>query len=769
MIQTLVCLLFCFQIYEVGDIRIEGLKWADPDNIKARLALYKGDRVDREYIQNAVKRLSSSHQFKSVEMSSALTDSVIDITLQVTENPIMSEYFFDGNTHVKTNDLVDTLHLSVGEYVSDRKLFDWRKTIQRFYKGKGFIKADAEITMTPPDSVGGVQVLFWVKEGSKFQIQEIDIIGNTAFSDPTLEIKMKNREKNWWRKGQFREDLWPDDIAVLEEFYHDHGYPHATVDSVDFDYVEGAMFIKVFLDEGRRYKFGDVTFDGNSTFSTERLAPLATLEGSPGFFTRIRMLFNSKAFDRKIYSKKELEKAVMDIAGIYADSGFLYVGINPVESVREDSVVDVNFTVQEGHRVRVRLVEVEGNTKTKDHVIRRELDILPGYYFNRQLAIKSQRDLFFLNYFEDVGLDFTPTSDSGYIDLVFKVKEKPTGNVGMGVSYSGLEGMFGYLQYQQPNLFGSGKSASFTVEYGARRKNYQFGFTEPWLGGRPYLLGFDIHDYSSYRPEYDEHRLGGSVFFARPLWSDYWTIRLSYALERVYIFDVNPFYTSQLGLKKNPFLSSKVSATIRRDSRDRSFNASRGGRYSYTVDIVGGPFRAEHLSKIPGINAALLMLSLTEQKLGTAVNFQTHIVEGTQYFPHFNKFTLVARAKAGLTKGLYSFKDVPLYAKFWLGDIGPFGLRGYGFWSIGPGQLFTILTLEERFRLSEAAYLSAFIEAGDTWEGWGDVGYKSLKRGAGVGIRIEMPLLGIVGLDIAYGLDDRGGNWRTHIQFGSMY
>jgi outer membrane protein insertion porin family len=766
MIQTILCVLYCLGFFEIGDVRIEGLRWAESENVVARLGLYSGDRVDREFIQDAVKRLSQSDQFESVEVTSDLRDSIIDLTLSVIENPSMGDYVFQGNTHVKTEDLVDTLHLALGEYVSDRKLFDWRKTIQRYYKGKGFLRSDAEVEVSEPDSTGSVRLTFLVHEGTQYRIQEIDILGNAAFSDPTLEIKMQNRERNWWRKGKFREDLWEEDMSALEEFYHDHGFPHARVDSFNFDYRDRGMYIQVYVDEGRRFTFGDVDFEGNTIYTSDQLRSLVPLKSSPGFPGSI---FSSGSKKPKEYSKKELDDAVMNIAGVYGDSGFLYVGVQPVERVRGDTLVDVTFDIEERHRVKVRRVDIEGNTKTKDFVIRRELDVLPDFHFNRQLAIKSQRDLYFLNYFEDVGLDFKPTDDSSYIDLIFKVKEKPTGNMGMGVSYSGPDGLFGYLQYQQPNLFGNGRNLAFTVEYGSNRKNYSVSFTEPWLGGRPYLLGFYVHDMTTYRTYYDEHRLGGSVYFARPLWDDYWTLRLSYTLERVFLFGISEAYKQNLGVEGNPFLSSAVSATIKRDSRDRSFNASQGSRYSYMAEIVGGPFKPEHLSKFPGLNAPFLLLNLTDQKLGTPVNYQTHILEGNQYFPHLKKMTLVARSKVGLVKGLYKFDEVPVYAKFWLGDVGAFGLRGYGYWSVGPGQLFGIFTLEERFRISESAYLMAFAEAGDAWKNWGYVGYSSLKRSAGVGIRLEMPLLGIIGLDVAYGFDNEGGRWKTHLQFGSMY
>ncbi len=741
-------------IFTVQRIEVRGLKWYHAEGVLARFGVREGQTYRMEDIRNGLRRLYKSWLFDDLSVEVEFHNNQANVILTVTENPRVNRVIFDGNEKVKTKFLQDTLMIRRGTPLSKRSLFYWTRTIEGVYQEKGFLKVQVRPEIAPPDSLGYADLTFHIQEGSSYIIRNIEIVGNQHYPDEALEVLMKNREKRWYRKARFLPDAWPDDLDKILDFYREHGFPNATIDSTRLDYREDGLYITVYLTEGKRYWFGRTEFEGNEVFSDSLLRAYVDLQRDrPPLVERLKAVLGKSYYTPGVYRKSRIDEAVATIAGLYGDSGYIYVNIQPEERLVSDSVIDVVFHIQEGIRVKVRKIEIVGNTKTYESVIRREIDLVPGKYFSRTLAIKSQRDLYFLNYFESVNLDFVPTEDSGYIDLVFRVKEKPTGQMGLGGSYSATYGPSLYVQLQNPNFLGRGQRLNLLLEYGSKRRNFQFGFTEPYLFGQRHSLGAEIYDVSTYLTDYTTRRQGGALTYSRRLWNDYWQLTTTYRLERIELYDLAEGLSNlpefRFWQERSPLWTSAVTTRILYDSRNRIFNATEGRRVGLTVELAGGP-------------------------LWGTVHYLKPEFEVAQYWP-LEKWITVVSLKGGYIGGLYQREDVPFYERFYLGDIGPYGLRGYPFRSVGPrrngqnigGRVYGIFTVEERYRVSEQMYVLAFVDIGDAWEHSGMINLWNTKKGVGIGIRMEVPMVGVIGLDLAYGLARK--QWMPHIQFGTSF
>jgi len=751
--QTLI-LLSLTSSFLLKSVEIKGLHWYEKDGILSRFGYGEGASASIKDLQDGLRRLFKSGFFSDIRMELTKENNVATLVLYVKENPRVKSLSFVGNKKIKTSVLRDTLVIRQGIPISKRNLFIWTQTIISLYKEKGFLKVDVTPELGTPDSLGYVDLTFRIKEGPSYIIRRIEIVGNKIYPDEAIEVRLKNREKRWYRKAKFLPDEWQNDLDRILEFYREVGHPDARIDSTKFDYREDGLYITVYLTEGKRYWFGETYFTGNTVFSDSQLLSVVNLsKDKPPLVERLKKLIGKSYYVPGVYRKERVDNAIAGIAGLYADSGYLFVSIIPEESMASDSVIDVTFHIKEGNRVRVRKIIIAGNTRTYESVIRREIDLMPGEYFSRALAIKSQRDLYFLNYFESVNLDFETTEDSGYIDIVFRVKEKPTGQMGLGGSYSATYGPSLYLQFQNPNFLGRGQRLNAMVEYGTKRRNFQLGFTEPYLFGQRHSLGGELYDVTTYLPEYTTRRQGGSVTYSRFLWNDYWRFTSTYRLENISLRDISPSLRGLPEFKfweeKSPLLTSSLELTTTYDSRDRIFNATQGRVASWLIQPAGGPLLGDvHYLK-------------NELKLSQHVSF--------------GKWVSYLGLRAGHIFSLTPDEDVPFYERYYLGDIGPYGLRGYPWRSVSPvvngkkvgGRMFGIITFEERYRISETMYILGFVDIGDAWLKMSDIDLWNSRKGVGVGIRMEVPMLGIIGLDIGYGLARH--QWMPHIQFGASF
>nr|HPJ29564.1 BamA/TamA family outer membrane protein [Candidatus Sabulitectum sp.]HPR23373.1 BamA/TamA family outer membrane protein [Candidatus Sabulitectum sp.] len=335
------------------------------------------------------------------------------------------------------------------------------------------------------------------------------------------------------------------------------------------------------------------------------------------------------------------------------------------------------------------------------------------------------------------------------------VQEKTTGKFGIGTNYSGSDGFSGYLEVAETNFLGRGQNLGATYEFSSRIQNIKLSFTEPWFRDTPLTLGGELYHTTSDYSEYDRKRTGGSIVIGRPLpWVDYTSASIRYTLEKVDVFNItsdpdNYYYS--LRETDWPRWDSSIRFGITRDSQDRQVFPGEGSKNTFSLDLTGG-------------------------FLGGDLGFQKYLFDSSWHTPLWWKFFLTLRGRMGTIAG-FGGHEPPAYELFRLGGTGFYGVRGYGsdeinavdgFETVG-GRAMMILSAEYRFRIIDQLQLATFIDAGNTWESWADLDMTSLNRGAGLGIRVEIPMLGVMGLDYAYGFDGPDPGWEPHFQMGTSF
>ncbi|MEO0074232.1 MAG: BamA/TamA family outer membrane protein, partial [candidate division WOR-3 bacterium] len=455
-----------------------------------------------------------------------------------------------------------------------------------------------------------------------------------------------------------------------------------------------------------------------------------------------------------VYNSKLAQTSLSNLYGAYSEIGYIYASIVPQEELRGDTV-DMCYRITESNPAIVRRVSIEGNEQTHDKVIRREISSLPGYVFKRSEVIRSQRDIFNLGFFEDVTVEHRRTDSLESIDLIYRVKEKSFfGTIGAGVSYSAQDKLTGYIELQQPNLFGRGHRVNLKLEKGGKKTNVEMGFTEPWLFDTPTSAGINLSYLTRSYDYYDKQEIGASLSFSRPLPLDYTRAYLTLRAGDAYVppgsisrsySPVGPFNVFRDTTHKTGF---GPGITLTRDSRDYLYNPLSGSALTYGLELSFGDIR-----------------------------YQRHIIDASQYFPLFWKFGLMCRTRLGYITGFSSADTVSVYDRFYPGGTGPDGIRGYGDRSVGPrqagfavgGTALSIFSLEYKLRLTPQLSILAFADAGNTWNLVSQFSLSDLKRGAGIGVRIEIPMLGLIGFDLGYGFDRERPGWEPHFQLGRTF
>lgn len=747
----------------IGRILVNGNVHVDSARIVRTFDVPPGTRFSSDLVRRGTRKLIALGLFSNVQLLKTEHDGVVDLTIVVTERPRLAGLRFSGNKKREDVDLEKKLFLRRGETYSFTQVQMQVDSLAEYYRSEGFPRASITPRVDTLAATNEVDLTFQVVEGEKLRIGDIVFEGRTAFSPKKLRKVMKTKTKGLFGGGELKDETFPEDREKLETWYRNHGYRDMTV--VGFEVLPAPdpkrVVLKVALDEGRRYRFGRVAWDGARTLDSTFLA--RTWPARKG----------------GLYDRSRIEKARGDVLGEYAEHGLLYVDLEPEESLR-DSLVDVAFRVREGSPSLVRRVSILGNKGTREHVLRRELDVHEGDRFRRSALIRSQGDLMRLQLFEEVMPDISP-AESTDVDVIFRVKEKQVGTASAGAGYTGDAGLTGFLELGHTNVLGNGQSLSLHLERGGRsdrrREDYSLSFTEPWFKDSPTLLGYSIYSTTRELLEYDQRRRGASARIGRPLpWPDYSRGSMSYTFESMRISNVDTSLTIAGVSTNTDILTSTLEFDFLRNSTDNPFYPTKGTRLTVNEEFTGGP-------------------------LGGELHYYRHRYEGRAYVPSVLKsVTTMMRLRLG-SVGNYMWRNdvIPDYAKFRLGGgntVDP--LRGYMDYQVTPdrgyywyrynyvdslggytdstltkrrypgGRYMALMTVEQQFPIVHPLHALLFVDAGNTWDERRYIKPFDLKVGAGFGLRMEIPILGNVGFDYGYGFNrDDGARWQGHFLLGN--
>ncbi|MBP9855429.1 MAG: outer membrane protein assembly factor BamA, partial [Candidatus Omnitrophica bacterium] len=694
-------------------------------------------RVGQDYLQGVVsddlKRLYNTGYFSDIRVDRQLDGDGFKVLIYVDEKPIIEEITFSKTKHIKKKKLTKTLKSKVGKFLDNKELKDDEKTIKELYDKKGLTTSEVKTETFIDEVTNKATIHFVVREGQKIRISKINIFGNDSFKDSKIRKVIKTKPKIWIiRSGYLKDSVVEEDMERITSFYEQNGYIDAKV-THEIDYLyKGKIEIDIHITEGRRYSVGKVTLAGNNIISEKEI------------LTAMENIKNDGVF-----SREKLSVDISKIRTLYFDRGYIFAKV--VESTSLDpksGTVGVKIDIEEGGLAYIEKVRIEGNTRTKDQVIRRELKMYPGDRFDGEQLRKSKERLNQLEYFEDVSFDIEDTETADRKDLVVQVKEAKTGTFSFGGGFSTVDKIVGFIDVEQrnfdamnwPTFTGGGQHLELRAETGSSRSSYRLSFTEPWMFGYPVSGGFDLFRTERDREQdtgyaYDEKRTGGILRLGKRF-SDIYSGNVSYKLEQVDIGNFESGVSADLLAEEGENLVSTVGFGFIRDTRNNFTNPSKGWKLSQDLDFAG-------------------------KWLGGDKDFVRYQVSNNIFFPLMWSSVLEFRLKTGIISAIGDSESVPIFERFFAG--GASSIRGYDEREVGPldpitldpigGEATAVGNIEYTVPLIQYIKLAGFFDIGNVWSDYKDFGTGSFKSGTGLGLRVKTPI-GPINLDYGYPLAD---------------
>lgn len=788
----------------IQDVTISGVEYIDPRVLLDIIGLRKGDTISvpgRE-VTAAVKKLYAQNLFSNVSINLAHREAdhvVLDIHLE--EQPRISRIEYKGVKRSARKDLEEKLTLKPGQQATESTLDQAKRTIRKYYLDKGFLRAKVDARRAQDTlNTNAVVITFVVNRGKKVKVKEIEFEGNTAFKDSKLRWKgfKKTKRINWniFNSKKFIAENYKEDLHNLINYYNKYGYRDAVVvrDSV-YDISEKRVGIKVWLDEGRQYHIRDVHWIGNTVY------PAPVLD-------RVLGMGKSDIYDQEMLQKRLLVDE-NSVSTMYMDEGYLFFNVQPVETDMTNDSVTLEMRIMEGPQATISSVEILGNDRTNEHVIRRELRTYPGDLFSKTNIMRSLRELAALGYFnpETLGINPIPNVADGTVKLQYTVEEKSADQLELSAGWGA--GMFvgtlgvRFTNFSLQSLFKkdawrpipSGDGQSLSIHWSTNGTQYQslnFSFVEPWLGGRkPTSLSLSFmyskYDYSKFlwNPSDDFFKIiGGALGIGTRLqWpDDFFTIYGEVAYQHFVLRNWRDEFIFSNGRTNN--LSLKL--VWGRNSVDQPIYPRSGSNFSLSLQLTP-PY-----------------------SYFTKKDFTSPVMPPSERYKwiEYHKWTAKAQWYAALWGDLVLYLNSQMgYLGYYNKDIGysPFegfdlggdglagynflygresiGLRGYANSSLTPrvqngarmANIYDKFTVELRYPIvlkpQSSIYVLLFAEGGNAWYDLNKFNPFDIHRSVGAGVRVFLPMLGMLGFDIGYGFDPVIGNpdankWQPHFLIG---
>ncbi len=760
--------------YKILGISVSGNKLAEPAAIIGNSGLKIGDEitVPGEQTRNAILRLWNLKIFSNIDIQAEnFIEDGVYLLIAVEEFPRLERVEYAGNDELDNDDLDKKINVTKGQIISPQEINKITKIIKKAYEEEGYLQAEITselIDAADPSSKGRQVLKFTIDEGTDARIREVQFFGNAFFDDGDLESELPDVHTTawwkFWRTGKLDKKKYEDAKKKLIEFYKKNGFRDAELltDSIVFSTNKENIILKLYLFEGPQYKVRSIVWEGNTVFKTEALNQRLGFQSGE--------IYDMQKFEQNLRGNQDQT----DVASMYLDNGYLTVQIDPEEKKVSDDEIDIIIRVRERNQFKIAGVEIRGNTKTQERVIRRELYVRPGDYFSRSNIIRSIRQLSVLNYFnpEKIKPD-TKFVDDKNVDIILDVEEKSSDTFNASVGYSGAFGATGALgltfnnfDISEPFSGGGGQVLNFDWQFGegSRYRTFSISFREPWVYDTPTSFGFSLYD-TKQDYYYSIHQQGGTISIGRRFKfpDDYFSATWTFRFQNLDVSNVGSSYFYQAG--KTSQLS--ISQVIQRNSVNSPLFPTQGSNISLFTEIAGAPI-------LPG-----------------TAQYNKHIFSADWYMPVMNS-SRVALYFGSQIGSIFPYKKnsyVPYIETFYmggtgLGQIATTPLRGYEDRSIGPvnvnGQYIPALamakhTAELRFNVALnpiPIYFLTFAEAGNTWENLATSEIFDLKRSAGFGARLLINPIGLLGFDYGYGYDNitagikSPAGWKFHFQFG---
>lgn len=714
---------------EVRRVVLTGNQIISSTTVLGKIQTQEGQPFSQFILNEDIKRLYQTGFFSDVKATVRDVPGGVEVVLTVTEKPLYDKVEWEGARAIKPDKLQKLIPLQRGEFLDERKLQQGLQAVREEYERKGYPNVLAEYTVRADPSTGEATVYILVDEAGRVRITRILVEGNAHVSDGRVRKVMKSKRWHWFRSGKYQHTVLAEDADRVAAFYRSRGFQDAVVTSVtSLDGTGRRMTITMLVDEGPLYQIETVTLAGNVLFPEREIRKGLTL--APG----------------AAFTLEGLQADTRAIQGFYFDRGYIFAQVSPEPAINpETHRVKAAFRIEERELGYIDRIDVRGNLRTKDVVIRRELRVRPGEAFNGIKLRRSRERLMNLGYFEEVDFETAPGAEPTHQDLIVNVKEQKTGQFSFGGGFSSVDRLLGFVELEQrnfdwrnwPTLTGAGQDARARVEIGTVRRNYELSFTEPWWFGKPVSFGFDLFSRSILQNRslgfgVDEEHRGGDLRFGHEFTD---TIRgdASYRLERVKISDIPEEASADLRAEEGTNTISAVGTALSYDTRDNRFEPSRGMTFSVGGDVAGS-------------------------FLGGDRDFYRLAASSGFYVPHMKHFVLEWRTRTGVVDAYGDSSEVPIFERYFGGGAGT--IRGFRERRVGPldersndpigGETLLVSNVDWVFPIVQNLKGSVFFDVGNVWRRVDDYA-ESFEAGTGVGVRIKTPI-GPVRLDLGFPL-----------------
>ncbi len=715
-------------------VDIEGIDRVEESAIRIHIEQKAGRRFDVAAVDADVKRVYAMGFFDQVWVTREDVSGGVQLVFHVRERPYVTDIVYEGFDAVDIDDVEAAILLRPRTVFDPQKAWEGARAVEKLYEEEGYPDAVVRYELETDDNNEAV-VAYKVDEGKVVRVQEITFEGVQAFSPRKLRGIMATREE-WWLSwftgaGTLNEEELSTDVERLTAFYYDNGYIHVRIDEPDVERRSDGLYITIRVEEGGQFRVGNIEFEGDVLLPQDELIAASGLE--PG----------------TVFKPSRLREGIFGLTEAYGNLGYAFAEVVPATQVYDDTgLVDVVFRLRSGGVVGVRRIDVRGNTKTRDYVIRRELRLHEGEKFSGT-GLKESRDrIRRLGFFDDVSIESARAEEEDKVDLIVNVKEGRTGTFSAGAGFSSADQLLLNARILERNLFGRGQSVLLNVDFGSRRQNFRLGFTEPWFAGIPLSLGVELFDWEF---RFDRFSRGGSGFALRagyPLWElgfkdvfglslDNTRVGLEYRIEDAKINGISKNAPPSVWAEEGARLTSSLRPSFIRNTIDHPFDPSAGSRQSFSAEFAG---------------------------FGGETDFIKIEINGRWFIPVYETeagsrfvYSFAGALGYGLGDSGPSGQELPLFERYFPGGIST--VRGFDNRSLGPqeevpddagflidiepigGSQQLILNNEFIFPVLADAGLKGvlFFDAGNAFSAKDGIDMGNLRYAVGAGIRWLSP------------------------------
>lgn len=733
-----------------GEVSISGTRRVEPNAVKGVIAVKPGAAVDLEAIDRDLRAIFAMGRFNDVTAEVEDRDGIKVLIYRLEERPLVREIRYEGNKELKLDKLKPLVTLRTPDIYNPGAVDKSLAALRKAYAEEGYYSATISPRLVVNDD-NEATLTFDIQEGEKVLIGQIRFEGNRVLSDSQLKKVMQTKERwflSWLTgRGTYKEEVLQLDLEALADQYYDIGHVQVKVKKPITTIAADGKTMEVFIEieEGEEFRVGEVDFQGDLLKSREETAALTKLRTGD------------------VFSRKQLRTDVLALNDLYADQGYAYVNVSPLTHIEpERKIVNLVFDIEQGIQVNIDRINIRGNSKTRDKVIRREMKLVEGDLYSASKLKESRRKVNNLGFFDEVNVTTEKGTEEAKMDLNVEVKERPTGTFSLGFGYSSVDQFIGQGSITQENFLGRALKLNLSGAFGSSSTSYQVGVTDPYFLDRNLTLGFDLYKTRRDWTDFSKEATGGDLKLGFPV-SENTRALFLYKYEEKEIYDVDPNASFVIREQAGTSTLSSLTSTLRRDTTD------------YRLDPTTG---------------TVSELSLEYAGLGGTENFARYDLDHRVFFPFKWGTVFSLRGHLGYVQSIGG-EEIPIDERYFLGGLN--SLRGFEPRRVGPRLRRSTAVVDptsggagiaageefDYFGGDKAAYFNAeylfpifkdlglkgvlFYDAGNAWSEDEDY-FTDLRSSVGGGIRWFSPM-GPLRLEWGYNLDPKEAEPQSDFQF----